>query len=35
MAILAPDEIKNPGGHCGVGGTGVRCPVGPGVQAAE
>ncbi|RVU08607.1 peptide-methionine (S)-S-oxide reductase, partial [Methylobacterium oryzihabitans] len=28
---------KNPGGYCGLGGTGVSCPVGTGVgaQAAE
>ncbi len=26
---------KNPGGYCGLGGTGVSCPVGIGVQAAE
>ena len=25
---------KNPGGYCGLGGTGVSCPVGLGVQAA-
>ena len=25
---------KNPGGYCGVGGTGVTCPVGVGVQSA-
>ncbi len=24
---------KNPGGYCGVGGTGVGCPIGVGVQA--
>jgi peptide-methionine (S)-S-oxide reductase len=24
---------KNPGGYCGLGGTGVSCPVGVGVQA--
>jgi peptide-methionine (S)-S-oxide reductase len=24
---------KNPGGYCGVGGTGVTCPIGVGVQA--
>jgi peptide-methionine (S)-S-oxide reductase len=24
---------KNPGGYCGIGGTGVTCPVGVGVQA--
>ena len=24
---------KNPGGYCGVGGTGVSCPIGLGVQA--
>jgi peptide-methionine (S)-S-oxide reductase len=26
---------KNPGGYCGIGGTGVSCPVGVGVEAAE
>ncbi len=26
---------KNPGGYCGLGGTGVSCPVGLGQQAAE
>ena len=26
---------KNPGGYCGLGGTGVSCPVGLKVQAAE
>jgi peptide-methionine (S)-S-oxide reductase len=26
---------KNPGGYCGLGGTGVSCPIGIGVQAAE
>ena len=26
---------KNPGGYCGIGGTGVTCPVGVGVAAAE
>src|SRR5262245_14577616 len=26
---------KNPGGYCGLGGTGVSCPIGVGVQAAE
>jgi peptide-methionine (S)-S-oxide reductase len=26
---------KNPAGYCGLGGTGVRCPTGLGVQAAE
>jgi len=26
---------KNPAGYCGLGGTGVRCPIGLGVQAAE
>jgi peptide-methionine (S)-S-oxide reductase len=26
---------KNPGGYCGLGGTGVSCPIGLGVQAAE
>ena len=25
---------KNPGGYCGIGGTGVTCPVGVGVDAA-
>ncbi len=25
---------KNPGGYCGLGGTGVACPVGTGVKAA-
>ena len=25
---------KNPGGYCGVGGTGVSCPIGVGVKAA-
>jgi peptide-methionine (S)-S-oxide reductase len=25
---------KNPGGYCGLGGTGVSCPIGVGVQAA-
>jgi peptide-methionine (S)-S-oxide reductase len=25
---------KNPGGYCGIGGTGVTCPVGVGVEAA-
>ncbi len=25
---------KNPGGYCGLGGTGVSCPVGTGVNAA-
>ncbi|WP_245422040.1 peptide-methionine (S)-S-oxide reductase, partial [Rhodoplanes serenus] len=25
---------KNPGGYCGLGGTGVSCPVGAGVPAA-
>ena len=24
---------KNPGGYCGLGGTGVTCPIGTGVQA--
>ena len=24
---------KNPGGYCGLGGTGVRCPVGTGAQS--
>jgi peptide-methionine (S)-S-oxide reductase len=26
---------KNPGGYCGLGGTGVTCPVGTGVDAAS
>ncbi len=26
---------KNPGGYCGVGGTGVSCPIGTGVGAGE
>ncbi|MEO1238925.1 MAG: peptide-methionine (S)-S-oxide reductase MsrA [Pseudomonadota bacterium] len=26
---------KNPGGYCGLGGTGVTCPIGTGVAAAE
>jgi peptide-methionine (S)-S-oxide reductase len=26
---------KNPNGYCGLGGTGVSCPIGTGVQAAE
>ena len=25
---------KNPGGYCGIGGTGVTCPIGVGVEAA-
>ena len=25
---------KNPGGYCGLGGTGVSCPIGLGVSAA-
>jgi peptide-methionine (S)-S-oxide reductase len=25
---------KNPGGYCGIGGTGVSCPIGVGVEAA-
>ncbi len=25
---------KNPGGYCGIGGTGVACPIGTGVNAA-
>jgi peptide-methionine (S)-S-oxide reductase len=25
---------KNPGGYCGIGGTGVACPIGTGVSAA-
>jgi hypothetical protein len=24
---------KNPGGYCGIGGTGVTCPIGVGVEA--
>ena len=24
---------KNPGGYCGIGGTGVTCPIGTGVEA--
>ena len=24
---------KNPGGYCGLGGTGVACPIGTGVSA--
>jgi peptide-methionine (S)-S-oxide reductase len=24
---------KNPNGYCGIGGTGVTCPIGVGVQA--
>jgi peptide-methionine (S)-S-oxide reductase len=24
---------KNPGGYCGIGGTGVSCPIGTGVAA--
>ncbi|MEC7536844.1 MAG: peptide-methionine (S)-S-oxide reductase, partial [Pseudomonadota bacterium] len=24
---------KNPGGYCGLGGTGISCPVGVGVAA--
>ena len=24
---------KNPGGYCGIGGTGVTCPIGTGVSA--
>ena len=24
---------KNPGGYCGIGGTGVDCPAGVGVEA--
>ena len=24
---------KNPGGYCGIGGTGVSCPIGVGVDA--
>jgi peptide-methionine (S)-S-oxide reductase len=26
---------KNPGGYCGLGGTGVSCPIGVGVAAAK
>lgn len=26
---------KNPGGYCGIGGTGVSCPVGSGVRLAD
>lgn len=26
---------KNPNGYCGLGGTGVACPIGTGVEAAE
>jgi peptide-methionine (S)-S-oxide reductase len=26
---------KNPGGYCGLGGTGVSCPIGVGVKVAE
>jgi peptide-methionine (S)-S-oxide reductase len=26
---------KNPGGYCGLGGTGVSCPIGVGVSSAE
>ena len=26
---------KNPGGYCGLGGTGVSCPIGVGVSASE
>ena len=25
---------KNPGGYCGLGGTGVACPIGTGISAA-
>ena len=25
---------KNPGGYCGIGGTGVSCPIGTGIAAA-
>ena len=25
---------KNPGGYCGIGGTGVTCPIGLGVVAS-
>ena len=28
-------DTKNPNGYCGLGGTGVSCPIGLGVQAAE
>ena len=24
--------LKNPGGYCGLGGTGVSCPIGTGVE---
>jgi peptide-methionine (S)-S-oxide reductase len=30
---LAP--TKNPNGYCGLGGTGVSCPIGVGVQASS
>ena len=26
---------KNPGGYCGIGGTGVSCPIGTGVVTTE
>ena len=26
---------KNPAGYCGLGGTGIACPIGAGVKAAE
>jgi peptide-methionine (S)-S-oxide reductase len=26
---------KNPGGYCGIGGTGVTCPIGTGIDAAK
>ena len=29
----APYLAKNPSGYCGIGGTGVTCPIGVGVQA--
>ena len=29
----APYLAKNPGGYCGIGGTGVTCPIGVGVDA--
>jgi peptide-methionine (S)-S-oxide reductase len=27
--------LANPNGYCGLGGTGVSCPIGVGVSAAE
>jgi len=27
--------MGNPNGYCGLGGTGVSCPIGVGVSAAE